>query len=46
MMYTETWYSGFVAQGDNTIRLNPLPEDKILDWSKFQQIADDILQCT
>ena len=21
---------------------NPLPEDKILDWSKLKQIADDI----
>ena len=25
--------------------LNPLPDDKILDWSKFKQIADDILKC-
>ena len=24
---------------------NPLPDDKILDWSKFKQIADDILKC-
>ena len=23
--------------------LNPLPDDKILDWSKLKQIADDIL---
>ena len=23
--------------------LDPLPDDKILDWSKLQQIADDIL---
>ena len=22
--------------------LNPLPDDKILDWSKLEQIADDI----
>ena len=22
--------------------LNPLPDDKILDWSKLKQIADDI----
>ena len=26
-------------------RLNPLPDDKILDWSKLKQIADDILKC-
>ena len=24
---------------------NPLPDDKILDWSKSKQIADDILMC-
>ena len=27
----------------NTV--NPLPDDKILDWSKLKQIADDILKC-
>ena len=25
--------------------LNPLPEDKILDWFKMKQIADDISMC-
>ena len=24
---------------------NLLPDDKILDWSKLKQIADDILKC-
>ena len=24
---------------------NPLPDDKILDWSKLKQTADDILKC-
>ena len=24
---------------------NPLPDDKILDWSKFKQTADNILKC-
>ena len=24
---------------------NPFPDDKILDWSKLKQIADDILKC-
>ena len=24
---------------------NPLPDDKILDWSKLKQIADDISKC-
>ena len=23
----------------------PLPDDKVLDWSKLKQIADDILKC-
>ena len=27
------------------LRVNPLPDDKILDWSKFKQIVDDILKC-
>ena len=25
---------------------NPLPDDKILDWSKLKQIADDTVKCT
>ena len=25
--------------------LNPLPDYKILDWSKLKRIADDILKC-
>ena len=25
--------------------LNPLPDDKTLDWSKLKQIADEILKC-
>ena len=24
---------------------NPLPDDKMLDWSKLKQIVDDILKC-
>ena len=24
---------------------NPLPDNKILDWSKLKQIADNILKC-
>ena len=26
-------------------KFNPLPDDKILDWSKLKQIADNILKC-
>ena len=26
-------------------QLNSLPDDKTLHWSKFKQIADDILEC-
>ena len=25
--------------------INPLPDNKILDWSKLKQIADNILKC-
>ena len=25
--------------------INPLPDDKILDWSKMKQIAEDISKC-
>ena len=28
-----------------TLTFNPLPDEKILDWSKLKQIADDILKC-
>ena len=27
------------------LTLNPLPDDKILVWSKLKQVADDILKC-
>ena len=29
----------------NITVISPLPDDKILDWSKLKQIADDILKC-
>ena len=25
--------------------INPLPDEKILDWYKLKEIADDILKC-
>ena len=31
-------------QFPQVIFFNPLPDDKILDWSKLKQIADDILK--
>ena len=33
-----------VTRGLN-VSINPLPDNKILDWSKLKQIADDILKC-
>ena len=30
---------------EHIILVNPLPDDKILDWSKLKQIANDILKC-
>ena len=32
------------VQGEGETILNPLPDDKILDWSKLTQIADNILK--
>ena len=29
-----------------TTNINPLPDDKTLDWSKLKQIADEILKCS
>ena len=29
----------------NNPYFNPLPDEKILDWSKLKEIADDILKC-
>ena len=30
---------------DYICMFNPLPDDKILDWSKLKQIADNIWKC-
>ena len=27
------------------VKFNPFTHDKILDWSKMKQIAEDILKC-
>ena len=27
------------------LHINPLPDDKILDWSKLKQIADNTWKC-
>ena len=33
------------AADDNwNVDINPLPDNKILDWSKLKQTADDIIQ--
>ena len=29
------------VQNDITLYINPLPDEKILDWSKLKQIADE-----
>ena len=33
------------AQIKSSLSSNPLPDDKILDWSKLKHIADDIFKC-
>ena len=32
-------------QGSKRLKLTTQPDDKILDWSKLKQIADNILKC-
>ena len=32
------------TEGNVSVPYYPLPDDKILDWSKLKQIADDILE--
>ena len=40
------WDEGnFVVCFCPSFEINPLQEDKILDWSKLKQIADNILKC-
>ena len=34
-----------LAHEYNRFLSNPLPDNKILVWSKLKQIADDILKC-
>ena len=34
-----------LKEGISLVVVNPLPDDKILDWSKKEQIADNILRC-
>ena len=34
-----------MRKGEIARYINPLPDDKILDWSKLKQIADNILKC-
>ena len=45
-LYTNMYHSllHFIAAMHSHI-INPLPDDKVLDWSKLKQIADDILKC-
>ena len=38
-------YDGYRNPLPRFDRFNSLPDDKILDWSKLKQIADDILKC-
>ena len=43
--YFSTCIGGSIIQQWKNIVFNPLPDDKILDWSKLKQTADDILKC-
>ena len=35
----------YATQYITWVWMSQLPDDKILDWSKLKQIADDILKC-
>ena len=40
--------SNLLEQSENSVvwvRINPLLDNKILDWSKLKEIIDDILRC-
>ena len=37
-------YANSMDSGHPEKMINRLPDDKILDWSKLKQIADDILK--
>ena len=37
-------YEAVSQDAEVTYLLNPLPDDKILDWSKLKQMAEDILK--
>ena len=44
-LYQMTKYSMVPDEKHLERQINPLPDDKILDWSKLKQIADNILKC-
>ena len=47
-LYIYMWYVSYILSVDVLVLyllFNPLPVDKILDWSQLKQIADDILKC-
>ena len=44
--YINSEYFRNSEPNDKNLELfNPLPDNKILDWTKLKQIADDILKC-
>ena len=43
IMFSKVLFSRTVKTQDCVV--NTLPDAKILDWSKLNQIADDILKC-
>ena len=46
LLFPQCFQKTIIAAGLVWERVNPLPEDKILGWSKLKQIADNILKCT
>ena len=45
-MSAKPYFSGSLKLRINrTCMFTPLPDDEILDWSKLNQIAEDLLKC-
>ena len=42
---TSPEFSDYDSEVSISVLSNPLPDDKILDWSKLKQITNDIIKC-
>ena len=45
-MFSKSCFISVIKRRDCVIKIYPLPDDKILDWSKLKAFADDKLNVT